>query len=121
MQHEDDEGYIYFYDAVLDKSSWEHPMEAYWKRVLNEERRKIQRSRELTDLQQKVAAGIEAGGQEVEEMVREMKAKYLKNDIAEMEAQIEGIRSCSCSCSCSCPQTLSPFCLANPPSLRFVA
>ena len=49
-QHEDEDGYLYFYDAIMDVSSWEHPRESFWKRTLEESRRAEARKLELAAL-----------------------------------------------------------------------
>ena len=50
-QHEDEDGYLYFYDSIMDVSSWEHPRESYWKRTLEDSRRAASRKLELAALQ----------------------------------------------------------------------
>ena len=49
-QHEDEDGFLYFYDAIMDVSSWEHPRESFWKRTLDESRREESRKQELAAL-----------------------------------------------------------------------
>eukprot|EP00961_Rhodomonas_salina_P190409 2569130-Rhodomonas_salina.1 len=73
-QHEDEDGYLYFYDAILDKSLWEHPLEGRWRRKLVDERRRVARKKELSDLQEEIAniAQSEKGN----ELIKDLKAKY---------------------------------------------
>ena len=49
-QHEDEDGFLYFYDAIMDVSSWEHPRENFWKRTLDESRRAESRKQEIDAL-----------------------------------------------------------------------
>jgi hypothetical protein len=49
-QHEDEDGFLYFYDGIMDVSSWEHPRESFWKRTLDESRRAESRKLELAAL-----------------------------------------------------------------------
>jgi hypothetical protein len=90
-QHEDDEGFLFFYDAILDKSSWEHPQEGYWKRLLEEERRKAVREQEVRSIEEQIATMAE--GEEGKKMVRELKARFIKADVAALEVQMQSTRS----------------------------
>ena len=90
-QHEDEEGYLFFYDAILDKSSWEHPQEGYWKRRLEDERRKAVRQKEVRSIEDQIATMAE--GEEGKQMVRELKARFIKADVAALEVQMQSTRS----------------------------
>ena len=57
-QHEDEDGYLYFYDAIMDVSSWEHPREAFWKRTLEESRRAESRKLELAALKVSIVSSV---------------------------------------------------------------
>ena len=83
-------GFLYFYDAVLDRSTWEHPREAHWRRTLDDERRRVQREAEVHDMEQDIIDVV--NGPQGDKMVAELRAKFLKVDIAELEAEMEVIR-----------------------------
>jgi hypothetical protein len=89
-QHEDDDGYLFFYDAILDKSSWEHPQEGYWKRRLEDERRKAVRQKEVRSIEDQIATMSE--GEEGKQMVRELKARFIKADVAALEVVMQSTR-----------------------------
>ena len=90
-QHEDDEGFLFFYDAILDKSSWEHPQEGYWKRLLDDERRRTLREKEVQSIEEQIAKMAE--GEEGPKLVRELKARFIKADIASLEIRMQTTRS----------------------------
>ena len=89
--HEDEDGYLFFYDAILDKSSWEHPQEGYWKRRLEDERRKAVRHKEVRSIEDQIATMAE--GEEGKQMLRELKARFIKADVAALEVQMQSTRS----------------------------
>jgi hypothetical protein len=90
-QHEDDEGFLFFYDAILDKSSWEHPQEGYWKRMLEDERRRAVREQEVRTIEEQIATMAEGEGGK--QLVRELKARFIKADVAALEGQMQVTRS----------------------------
>jgi hypothetical protein len=90
-QHEDDDGFLFFYDAILDKSSWEHPQEGYWKRMLEDERRKDVRAKEVRSMEEQIASMAE--GETGRQMMRDLKARFIKADIVELEMQMQATRS----------------------------
>lgn len=90
-QHEDDEGFLFFYDAILDKSSWEHPQEGYWKRMLEDERRRAVREKEVRSIEDQIATMAEGEGGK--QLVRELKARFIKADVAALEGQMQSTRS----------------------------
>ena len=90
-QHEDEDGFLFFYDSILDKSSWEHPQESYWKRMLEDERRRAVREREVRSIEEQIAAMAE--GDTGKQMVRELKSKFIKADVAALETQMQATRS----------------------------
>ena len=89
-QHEDDDGFLYFYDSIMDVSSWEHPLEPFWKHRLEQERRAIVREAEIEEMRQGVAA--QAAGDKGERMARELKGKFIKADIVALEHEIHALR-----------------------------
>jgi len=90
-QHEDDDGFLFFYDAILDKSSWEHPQEGYWKRILEDERRKAVRENEVRSIEEQIATMAE--GEAGRHMLKELKARFIKADVAALEGQMMSTRS----------------------------
>jgi hypothetical protein len=84
-------GFLYFYDAVLDRSSWEHPREQFWRRTLDDERRRVQRAKEVHDMEDAITRMVQ--GSDGEKMVAELRAKFLKVDINELESQMDLLRS----------------------------
>lgn len=89
-QHEDDDGFLFFYDSILDKSSWEHPQEGYWKRMLEDEHSKAVRENEVRSIEEQIASMAE--GEAGRQMVQELKARFIKADVAALEGQMQSTR-----------------------------
>ena len=75
----------------MDRSSWEHPREGHWRRTLDDERRRIQREKELSDMEHDIEDMV--SGPQGEKMMAELRSKFLKVDIAELEAEMELVRN----------------------------